>query len=1196
MATTYYVSSSGNDSNAGTSASAPWQTLTKASALTYQPGDQLLIKRGDVWNESLSLKGTGTSASPIVVGAYGAGDAPKLYGNWPASGPTKINDDNSGITYTGSWGYNSSAPGYYNNDFHHSNTAGNEVQFTFTGTSVAWIGPKGSNEGKADVYMDNVLQKTVDLYNASSLLQQWLYSVQGLPDGTHTIKIVVRSDKNPSSTDTNVLVDCFQYASLDVGILIDTPSGWEVRDLELANFPTALNANAGTRTNLQYVRLENLFIHDCYLADHSLTAGDILPRAVSIGAGDTGASVALSDIYIKNCVFENCTVGIDMGGGVDGAYNIKDVTISGITALEMGSSPLSLFRLENATVTELISVCGANDYFYVGSCSGFAQHCKDVTFVRCEFADGRRNDCYDGAGFDYEGSNDGVVFDQCLFHDNANSAIMIMNNPSYNVDIEIKNSVFYNDCLNPDPRSIYAPVGEIALLDINNTGIVHDNTIYDNVNVGSQGGHKKYDNSGLSFYNNVEMQEPLEVNGANLAAAASATASTNSGSAGNVKDGNLGTAWTAATSADQWVQLEFASSVTISKFYVKEASGSSIDRFQVQYWDHVIGEWRSCFNGKRVQAKRVMPIIPVSTSKIRFYIFNTISGNPSLSEWEVYQALPPAHTDEFDSATLNPNWSWIREDAANWSLTSKPGRMSITLQSQDIWGPVNTTENILLRDTPMLPEWQASTKLNFQPVANYQNAGLIAYGDDDNYILLGYGYDSGAGGLCVSVARETGGTPSNSKIAFQSNPVYLRIKKSGTTCTLDYSHDEITWTTGATYTGIAFAINKIGLIAQGTAGVSAEFEWFDFPLLTRDRFDVDTTGIGPAGWTTVASGGTVTVQNVPSATDKSVRLQDTNGSAIVGMSKTYTLQNGWLRAAASIRPEQTNHGLEFELRSAGTWIGCIRFHSDGNIKYIDGTGEHTVQAYSSGAFYKLAFIANINLNKFDVYVDDVLKASGCVFANGGASSLDSLNIESWDSTTGTHYVNEVEWTNVLVMIDDDWNREPQGFLPGGWAVDATGGTITVENVPSAEDKSVRLQDSSGAAKSGMSRTFVAHSGWVNAAAYVRSDQASGHGLDFELKNASVRVGCIRFHSDGNIKYVDSSGEHTIQSYSSGVFYKFGFVANPGTNKFDVYVNDVLKASGCGFENSASYLDRINIESWGSTSGTHYVNAVSVLAY
>jgi hypothetical protein len=80
-ATTYYVSSSaGNDANSGTSASTPWQTVAHVNTQTFQPGDSVLFKRGDVWNESLAPPSSGASGDPITFDAYGTGPAPNLTG------------------------------------------------------------------------------------------------------------------------------------------------------------------------------------------------------------------------------------------------------------------------------------------------------------------------------------------------------------------------------------------------------------------------------------------------------------------------------------------------------------------------------------------------------------------------------------------------------------------------------------------------------------------------------------------------------------------------------------------------------------------------------------------------------------------------------------------------------------------------------------------------------------------------------------------------------------------------------------------------------------------------------------------------------------------------------------------------------------------------------------------------------------
>src|SRR5690242_4157242 len=69
---TYYISSSsGDDSNNGTSASTPWKSFAKANTVVFQPSDQILLKSGDTWTGTTFYPhGNGTAANPILISSY----------------------------------------------------------------------------------------------------------------------------------------------------------------------------------------------------------------------------------------------------------------------------------------------------------------------------------------------------------------------------------------------------------------------------------------------------------------------------------------------------------------------------------------------------------------------------------------------------------------------------------------------------------------------------------------------------------------------------------------------------------------------------------------------------------------------------------------------------------------------------------------------------------------------------------------------------------------------------------------------------------------------------------------------------------------------------------------------------------------------------------------------------------------------
>jgi len=83
QAATYYVSSAGSDSNAGTSTGAPWQTISMVNTVGIQAGDSLYFHGGDTFSGNLDIAPSpaASSGSPIVIGSYGTGSATISCGN-----------------------------------------------------------------------------------------------------------------------------------------------------------------------------------------------------------------------------------------------------------------------------------------------------------------------------------------------------------------------------------------------------------------------------------------------------------------------------------------------------------------------------------------------------------------------------------------------------------------------------------------------------------------------------------------------------------------------------------------------------------------------------------------------------------------------------------------------------------------------------------------------------------------------------------------------------------------------------------------------------------------------------------------------------------------------------------------------------------------------------------------------------------
>jgi hypothetical protein len=73
----YYVdATNGSDSKSGSSESAPWKTIAKVNTSRFNPGDQILFRRGATWREQLTVPSSGSAGNVITFGAYGSGEKP----------------------------------------------------------------------------------------------------------------------------------------------------------------------------------------------------------------------------------------------------------------------------------------------------------------------------------------------------------------------------------------------------------------------------------------------------------------------------------------------------------------------------------------------------------------------------------------------------------------------------------------------------------------------------------------------------------------------------------------------------------------------------------------------------------------------------------------------------------------------------------------------------------------------------------------------------------------------------------------------------------------------------------------------------------------------------------------------------------------------------------------------------------------
>ena len=176
------------------------------------------------------------------------------------------------------------------------------------------------------------------------------------------------------------------------------------------------------------------------------------------------------------------------------------------------------------------------------------------------------------------------------------------------------------------------------------------------------------------------------------------------------------------------------------------------------------------------------------------------------------------------------------------------GALRIPAAQGDIYGAGGNANNLVLRDAPA-GAWEAITKVSFEGTAQYHQAGLLVYGDDDNFTKFGRIAHTTAGDEKFEFIYENAGVPRNEAPDSTANlpadfpqDFFLRVTSDGTNLTGAYSTDGATWTPVGRPAPLP-ANAQIGMFAfSNQAATSPEAAFDSFRLDERQR-----GGGGPAG-------------------------------------------------------------------------------------------------------------------------------------------------------------------------------------------------------------------------------------------------------------------------------------------------------------------------------------------------------------
>lgn len=212
------------------------------------------------------------------------------------------------------------------------------VTFTFTGSAVAWVGPRRLDRGKAKVYVDGRYIKTVDTYASTLRPRQVLFTRTWTRAGKHTLTIVALGTAGRPRVSVDALV--VRGAKLSTATSASCGSSLQAKidaapsggRLDLTGCTYTTGARVGKPLTLVGARVA--------IAARGATALHVTASNVTLdGLTITGGSVAKYGILahrVQNLVVRRSTItDIEYGGIM--ALSVSGGTIAGNHVARIGT-------------------------------------------------------------------------------------------------------------------------------------------------------------------------------------------------------------------------------------------------------------------------------------------------------------------------------------------------------------------------------------------------------------------------------------------------------------------------------------------------------------------------------------------------------------------------------------------------------------------------------------------------------------------------------------------------------------------------------------------------------------------------------------------------------------------------------------------------------------------------------------------
>lgn len=407
------------------------------------------------------------------------------------------------------------------------------------------------------------------------------------------------------------------------GIYLFDQAGFKIVGLEFNRCMTGIYGeySAGTPTH-KFIWIEDCYFHDALMYQRY---ENYPKRKIGLGicffSFERANKVVLSDITVKNCVFRRLASGIwtnspdNFNKNASYIYNFANMTLDGCLFEEGYQWPMGLRGVDTGLVRNCVTIdIGRLNNFlsFNGVAGSMFFRCKKWVFEDSEWGFvSIGGGSGDGEAFDFEGNCDDMIMRRCSFHDTDGPGFLLC---CYASDGHPHTGIVMEDCfINGKSKR---PIGLPRCAIVNTT----------DWNESTWKKCRFYLSKGEALMRVMDPEKDKRTSFVDCTIQDfSAACSTPKLAARPI-----------TSAKDKSIELNFTKPTAVNEFKLKEAAGSSVNRYIIEYWDAKASKWVSCFNGMQIGSEFIAPIVRRTFAKARLRVIATKEGEPKITAFEAY--------------------------------------------------------------------------------------------------------------------------------------------------------------------------------------------------------------------------------------------------------------------------------------------------------------------------------------------------------------------------------------------------------------------------------------------------------------------------------------------------------------------------------------------------------------------------------